>query len=285
MGSAPDFGGAAMSTARANGRHNPGKCGTCGNSCLERGPRPPPPPPNHPPRNLAAWAAPPYPDPGGYHLSGQISTDAVHPRTARGRAHALGPSAMKPATNGCRPAPADSRLPPPPRDHRGLSRGLPKHEADGGAPSGAPPPSHRNCGAHIQGRPPPSCRDGCAPPPPIAGGVSGRGRALPSGQRRGTARKSGGGMRRRRRYPRKMKQNGGSRGNTASQAPQRGGGMGGSDQGEQEGGAGVAGAWRGRGAGCMHLLAWGGAGVARVFPVPPRVEVTRGETDHGIDQG
>eukprot|EP00661_Eupelagonemidae_sp_cell13_P016950 gene16950-biopygen23310 len=31
----------------------------------------------------------------------------------------------------------------------------------------------------------------------------------------------------------------------------------------------VARAWRGRGAGYRHFLAWGGAGVARAFPVPP----------------
>eukprot|EP00661_Eupelagonemidae_sp_cell13_P023019 gene23019-biopygen1226 len=36
-------------------------------------------------------------------------------------------------------------------------------------------------------------------------------------------------------------------------------------QGEQDGGAGVARAWRGRGAGCRHFLAWGGAGVARAW--------------------
>eukprot|EP00661_Eupelagonemidae_sp_cell13_P014727 gene14727-biopygen17122 len=35
--------------------------------------------------------------------------------------------------------------------------------------------------------------------------------------------------------------------------------------GEQEGGAGVARAWRGRGAGYRHVLAWGGAGVARAW--------------------
>eukprot|EP00661_Eupelagonemidae_sp_cell13_P009357 gene9357-biopygen22712 len=40
-------------------------------------------------------------------------------------------------------------------------------------------------------------------------------------------------------------------------------------QGEQDGGAGVARAWRGRGAGYRPFLAWGGVGVARAFPVPP----------------
>eukprot|EP00661_Eupelagonemidae_sp_cell13_P000443 gene444-biopygen21135 len=47
-------------------------------------------------------------------------------------------------------------------------------------------------------------------------------------------------------------------------------------QGEQDTGAGVARAWRGRGAGCRQFLAWGGgawcghgAGVVRAFPVPP----------------
>eukprot|EP00661_Eupelagonemidae_sp_cell13_P015642 gene15642-biopygen2173 len=35
--------------------------------------------------------------------------------------------------------------------------------------------------------------------------------------------------------------------------------------GEQDSGAGVARAWRGRGAGCRQLLAWGGAGVARAW--------------------
>eukprot|EP00661_Eupelagonemidae_sp_cell13_P014211 gene14211-biopygen8081 len=39
--------------------------------------------------------------------------------------------------------------------------------------------------------------------------------------------------------------------------------------GSQEGGAGVARAWRGRGAGYRHPLAWGGADMARAFPVPP----------------
>eukprot|EP00661_Eupelagonemidae_sp_cell13_P008749 gene8749-biopygen15191 len=36
-------------------------------------------------------------------------------------------------------------------------------------------------------------------------------------------------------------------------------------QGEQDSGAGVARAWRGRGAGYRHFLAWGGAGVARAW--------------------
>eukprot|EP00661_Eupelagonemidae_sp_cell13_P022131 gene22131-biopygen2706 len=37
---------------------------------------------------------------------------------------------------------------------------------------------------------------------------------------------------------------------------------------DQEGGAGVARAWRGRGVGNRHLLAWGGADMARALPVP-----------------
>eukprot|EP00661_Eupelagonemidae_sp_cell13_P023621 gene23621-biopygen20832 len=36
-------------------------------------------------------------------------------------------------------------------------------------------------------------------------------------------------------------------------------------QGEQDSGAGVARAWRGRGAGYRPFLAWGGAGVARAW--------------------